>query len=235
MSSLLSRAVRSGASSAVASSSKLSSRPISHRTFHAGPPAADPTLRLVFGSLKLSWTIPVRSILLSLGLESTQSGSTPQLALAGQNMPTAFPEQAQDNDDPLSWDGILNAVPKHRTTHSRKRMRSANKGLKDRVGEYSWGRRANASIDRVPHTSSLTSSQISSTAQVVAHQNSTITSAHLATATLPEGRKWPLRKRRKMSCSLRKRRRLNQRRSRLVQPARRPNQRRRRSSSRGKR
>lgn len=138
MSSLLSRAVRSGAlptSAAAASSSKLPSRPLSHRSFHTGPPAADPTVRLVFGSLKLSWTIPVRSILLSLGLESPQGGSTPQLALAGENLHMPFPQESQEKDDPLSWDGILNAVPKRRVTHSRKRMRAALKGLKDRVGE----------------------------------------------------------------------------------------------------
>lgn len=35
-------------------------------------------------------------------------------------------------DDVLDWDGTLLAVPKSRVSHSRKRMRSANKGLKDR-------------------------------------------------------------------------------------------------------
>lgn len=40
-----------------------------------------------------------------------------------------------DEEDPLQWDGILNAVPKKKVSHSRKRMRAANKGLKDRVGE----------------------------------------------------------------------------------------------------
>lgn len=40
--------------------------------------------------------------------------------------------------DPLKWDGFLNAVPKKKVSHSRKRMRAANKGLKDRVGEWSF-------------------------------------------------------------------------------------------------
>lgn len=33
------------------------------------------------------------------------------------------------------WDGLLRAVPKKKVSHSRKSMRSANKGLKDRTGE----------------------------------------------------------------------------------------------------
>lgn len=44
------------------------------------------------------------------------------------------PQEAQA--DVLEWDGVLNAVPKSRVSHSRKRMRSANKGLKDRVSKY---------------------------------------------------------------------------------------------------
>ncbi|RKP11703.1 hypothetical protein BJ684DRAFT_4873, partial [Piptocephalis cylindrospora] len=32
----------------------------------------------------------------------------------------------------LLWDGLLRAVPKSRTSHSKKRMRASNKGLKDR-------------------------------------------------------------------------------------------------------
>ncbi|KAI9229026.1 MAG: hypothetical protein DHS80DRAFT_14643 [Piptocephalis tieghemiana] len=32
----------------------------------------------------------------------------------------------------LLWDGLLRAVPKSKVSHSRKRMRASNKGLKDR-------------------------------------------------------------------------------------------------------
>lgn len=42
---------------------------------------------------------------------------------------------AAEEDDPMRWDGLLNAVPKKKVSHSRKSMRSANKGLKDRVGQ----------------------------------------------------------------------------------------------------
>lgn len=34
----------------------------------------------------------------------------------------------------LLWDGLLLAAPKKKVSHSRKAMRAANKGLKDRVG-----------------------------------------------------------------------------------------------------
>jgi hypothetical protein len=57
-----------------------------------------------------------------------------QHALAG--MPSDLNlERTDENQDTLEWDGVLNAVPKSKVSHSRKAMRSANKGLKDRVGE----------------------------------------------------------------------------------------------------
>lgn len=54
-------------------------------------------------------------------------------ALAG--MPVGLAEDGQgESEDVLAWDGVLNAVPKSKVSHSRKAMRAANKGLKDRVG-----------------------------------------------------------------------------------------------------
>jgi len=57
-----------------------------------------------------------------------------QPALAG--MPTEMMEESREEiSDALEWDGVLNAVPKSKVSHSRKAMRAANKGLKDRVGK----------------------------------------------------------------------------------------------------
>jgi hypothetical protein len=57
-----------------------------------------------------------------------------QPALAG--IPTEMMGESQEaTESALQWDGILNAVPKSKVSHSRKAMRHANKGHKDRVGE----------------------------------------------------------------------------------------------------
>ncbi|WFD47308.1 hypothetical protein GLX27_001959 [Malassezia furfur] len=37
------------------------------------------------------------------------------------------------SEGPEAWDGLLLAAPKKKVSHSRKAMRSANKGLKDRI------------------------------------------------------------------------------------------------------
>lgn len=69
----------------------------------------------------------------------SNSSDQPPLALA-----LATPHQATEAASPswsekaaelgsALWNGILLAAPKSRVSHSRKRMRSANKGLKDRV------------------------------------------------------------------------------------------------------
>lgn len=59
-----------------------------------------------------------------------------QLALANVTSDLAEAKE-EEEQDALEWDGYLNAVPKSKVSHSRKAMRSANKGLKDRVGECS--------------------------------------------------------------------------------------------------
>ena len=56
--------------------------------------------------------------------------SEPSIALAGYG--TAHAEETADSS-PLAWDGLLLAAPKKKVSHSRKAMRRANKGLKDRV------------------------------------------------------------------------------------------------------
>ena len=55
----------------------------------------------------------------------------PALAPAG-----ALPEPPTEDASPSLWDGLLWAAPKKKVSHSRKAMRHANKGLKDRIGTY---------------------------------------------------------------------------------------------------
>ncbi|CAO1638083.1 unnamed protein product [Parajaminaea phylloscopi] len=68
--------------------------------------------------------------------QTPQAPAAP-LALASEcdasPVPSSSSAAASEDEDPLAWDGLLNAVPKKKVSHSRKSMRSANKGLKDRV------------------------------------------------------------------------------------------------------
>lgn len=90
-----------------------------------------------FGSFKVSVVFPIPPLLSSLRLPTSSQQPPLSLAVARAVLdpPQSSSEDAVTADDPLAWDGFLNAVPKSRVSHSRKRMRSANKGLKDRVGE----------------------------------------------------------------------------------------------------
>lgn len=54
-------------------------------------------------------------------------------SLAGASLAAMPVEGDAEEGSVLDWDGMLRAVPKSKVSHSRKRMRSANKGLKDRV------------------------------------------------------------------------------------------------------
>ncbi|SOV05602.1 related to MRPL32 - mitochondrial ribosomal protein of the large subunit [Ustilago sp. UG-2017a] len=66
---------------------------------------------------------------------SAPTSSTLTLALATAS-PTSSPSPSSSSSGwglGLLWDGILLAVPKKKVSHSRKSMRAANKGLKDRV------------------------------------------------------------------------------------------------------
>lgn len=66
----------------------------------------------------------------ALGSWTGSSSLTP--ALAGLSTPTAGSAPSESGLAGL-WNGILLAVPKKKVSHSRKSMRAANKGLKDRV------------------------------------------------------------------------------------------------------
>ncbi|CDS01603.1 related to MRPL32-mitochondrial ribosomal protein of the large subunit [Sporisorium scitamineum] len=72
--------------------------------------------------------------LLSPSSSSSSTSYTPALATASPQSPTpsASTESSGRSLGSL-WDGILLAVPKKKVSHSRKSMRAANKGLKDRV------------------------------------------------------------------------------------------------------
>ncbi len=65
-------------------------------------------------------------------LASWTGSSSLTPALAGLSTPTAASEPSESGLAGL-WNGILLAVPKKKVSHSRKSMRAANKGLKDRV------------------------------------------------------------------------------------------------------
>lgn len=58
---------------------------------------------------------------------------TSRLSIAG-NPSAASPSLPLADASPLLWDGLVLAAPKKKVSHSRKAMRAANKGLKDRVG-----------------------------------------------------------------------------------------------------
>ncbi|KAN0060404.1 hypothetical protein ACQY0O_007734 [Thecaphora frezii] len=86
--------------------------------------------------LALRLTLGLRTFTLPLALPFQQRAA-PALALAYPQHPAQQLEAEGKEEDSGSltrwWNGILNAVPKKKVSHSRKSMRSANKGLKDRV------------------------------------------------------------------------------------------------------
>ena len=65
---------------------------------------------------------------------SGPSSGMPVIAAAGA--PVFEAAEHESDASPLDWDGLLRAAPKKKVSHSRKAMRAANKGLKDRVGMY---------------------------------------------------------------------------------------------------
>ena len=68
-----------------------------------------------------------------LGRETGDDSLTGALALDTPGAPTPAASEPSSSE---IWDGLLLAAPKKKVSHSRKAMRSANKGLKDRISMY---------------------------------------------------------------------------------------------------
>ncbi|CAO1634103.1 unnamed protein product [Sympodiomycopsis kandeliae] len=106
------------------------------RLFHSSPGTQqkDSTFSLRIGCFHISFDFSLPSHWNVANDEYRQM--FPRLAVSSDAAVCGTDSQlsnANVNEDPLAWDGFLNAVPKSKVSHSRKRMRSANKGLKDRV------------------------------------------------------------------------------------------------------
>lgn len=76
-------------------------------------------------------------------LEGISAEKSEENALSLVGLGPSAPTMPESEDSGL-WDGILLAAPKKKVSHSRKAMRAANKGLKDRVSTYSLLLNANA-------------------------------------------------------------------------------------------
>ncbi|PWN95471.1 hypothetical protein FA09DRAFT_332112 [Tilletiopsis washingtonensis] len=83
-------------------------------------------------TVSISFMLP--RALAALSLPEASASAPAKLAwLPTQAGPSSAAAAEPANDEVFGWDGMLNAVPKSKVSHSRKAMRSANKGLKDRV------------------------------------------------------------------------------------------------------
>ncbi len=104
--------------------------------------------------------LPSLSILFRSLFPSASSDAgvqSPALAIAGADSLSpaqAEAAEAEGSSGIWNWNGLLWAVPKKKVSHSRKAMRSANKGLKDRVGESSASRNYEESITSATSSSS---------------------------------------------------------------------------------
>lgn len=106
-------------------SSRMNSRIT--RTFSTISTSRNPSLSICFQLPKV----------ISSFLQSPSSIPQPlSLAYPSNSLSTSQSISSQtESDSWLNWDGILNAVPKKKVSHSRKSMRSANKGLKNKSSE----------------------------------------------------------------------------------------------------
>ncbi|PWN45210.1 hypothetical protein IE81DRAFT_320391 [Ceraceosorus guamensis] len=68
-----------------------------------------------------------------LGSEQTRPPFAPGAALVSAQAHGIELAPESNTSEATWWDGLLKAVPKKKVSHSRKAMRSANKGLKDRT------------------------------------------------------------------------------------------------------
>lgn len=128
------------ASSSTSSSSSSSPSSTSQQPQHSpqnqpSSPATDLIVRL--GTFDFRLSLPSFSLPTFFDVDGGATSDSLQLALVGGSESRLAQTEAQEDDgaDLTRWDGFLHAAPKKKTSHSRKAMRSANKGLKDRVGE----------------------------------------------------------------------------------------------------
>ncbi|PWY98517.1 hypothetical protein BCV70DRAFT_201827 [Testicularia cyperi] len=114
-------------------------------------PSAPSSSRMLLDSLRVSVRLGTQTYRLGLtsGASTLQappsisaspsahneSSLTLRPALAGIAAPAAESPSSSPWSDlgAALWDGLLRAVPKKKVSHSRKSMRAANKGLKDRT------------------------------------------------------------------------------------------------------
>ncbi|KOS13889.1 membrane protein [Malassezia pachydermatis] len=89
-------------------------------------PVAGSSVASVLGAYASTWQSLLGRL---LGQDAMSQG----FALSPAGVRAAFSDAAIPEPSSLEWDGLLLAAPKKKVSHSRKAMRAANKGLKDRV------------------------------------------------------------------------------------------------------
>ena len=121
-------------------------------------------------TVSISFTLP--RALAALSLPEASASAPAKLAwLPTQAGPSSAAAAEPANDEVFGWDGMLNAVPKSKVSHSRKAMRSANKGLKDRVGEL---RNLQAALEMREDVSKAAQASTCTEESAVAHASSTV-------------------------------------------------------------
>lgn len=108
-----------------------SSRQSSSRLFSTSSPIAQREIAFRVANVKAIIQLPSLPTWLNRLIPSSVEDTLHIPALAGAQSEPLTP--ASVSDEVLEWDGMLHAVPKSKISHSRKAMRHANKGLKDRV------------------------------------------------------------------------------------------------------
>lgn len=110
-------------------------RQFSSRLFSTSSPIAQREVVIRMANINAVVQLPSLPAWLSRLLPSVvhDECSIPALANIPNEPYASSTSTSESNQDGIEWDGILHAVPKSKISHSRKAMRHANKGLKDRV------------------------------------------------------------------------------------------------------
>ncbi|CAO1615302.1 unnamed protein product [Jaminaea pallidilutea] len=135
MSSLFTRRTLSASRSLASRCSEASSSKVPLGTRHASTSSSSSrtSILLRLAGYQISFDFSLPRLPSVNGLLSLPSATYPELCPAAGAVPTATNPASASEEDVLRWDGILNAVPKSRVSHSRKRMRAANKGPRDKI------------------------------------------------------------------------------------------------------